>query len=99
MFDYKELLDQLTAESTVWYEEYSDWAHSARGVLEMVQQYTGNITEGAAKLLSSTAQESGVQELLEVADEWGMTRGTLKEARIANKENNIVNAESMFQQE
>ena len=35
----------------------------------MVQQYTGNITQNAAKLLTNTAEETGVQELLDTAQE------------------------------
>ena len=39
--DYSEDLDQLSQESKHWYNEYSDCAHSARGILEMIQQYSG----------------------------------------------------------
>lgn len=72
--EYKDVLDVLFQESEQWYQEYSDYAHSARGVLEMVQTFTGDITQNAAKLLTHTAEESGVKEMLEVANEWGMNR-------------------------
>lgn len=76
--NYETTIVVLCKEAENWFKEYSDWAHSARGILDIVQQFSGNIMENAANKLTSTAQETGVQELLEVADEWGMTRGTLK---------------------
>ena len=35
----------------------------------MIQGFTGNIVENAAARLTQTAEQTGVQELLEVADE------------------------------
>ncbi len=94
--EYADTLEVLFKEAEIWYSEYSDYAHSARGVLEMVQSFTGDITQGAAKLLTNTAQETGVQDLLEVADEWGMRRNAL--APKAEKNNSdIVESESLFQ--
>ena len=75
--DYEEEINLLAAEGQVWFEEYSDWAHSARGVLDTVQMFSGNIVQNAANMLTNTAKETGIEDILEVADEWGMTRNTL----------------------
>lgn len=62
----------------------------------MVQGFTGNIVENAAARLSQTAEQTGVQQLLEVADEWGMNRNALKTEPVKE---NIIEAESLFKQE
>lgn len=67
--DYEDTLDVLFQEAEQWYKEYADWAHSARGIIDMIQGFTGNIVENAAARLTQTAEQTGVQELLEVADE------------------------------
>ena len=68
MKDYSEELNVLAAEGQVWFEEYSDWAHSARGILDTVQMFSGDIVQNAASMLRNTAKETGVEEILEVAD-------------------------------
>ena len=60
-------LNTLTEEAQTWYEEYSDWAHSVRGVLDVVQQFSGDIVQGAANRLTSTAKETGVEEMIGIA--------------------------------
>lgn len=94
--DYKETLDVIFQESEIWYQEYADYAHSARGILNMVQGFTGNIVENAAARLSQTAEQTGVQQLLEVAEDWGMNRDALKTESVKE---NIIEAESLFKQE
>ena len=76
---YETTVTILCQEAENWFKEYSDWAHSARGILDIVQQFSGDIVQNAANKLTSTAEETGVANLLEIADEWGMTRGPLKE--------------------
>lgn len=72
--EYNEELNVLSDEGAVWYDEYADWAHSARGILDMVQNFTGDIVQAAARKLQGAAQQSGVSELLDIADDWGMNR-------------------------
>lgn len=75
--DYEEEINLLAAEGQVWFEEYSDWAHSARGILDTVQMFSGDIVQNAANMLRNTAEETGVNEILDVANDWGMTRNAL----------------------
>ena len=77
--DHESTLNQLADEAKIWFDEYADWAHSARGVLSIVQQFSGNIVQNAAASLTGAARESGVSQLLEVAEDWGMTRDALKD--------------------
>lgn len=67
--EYADTLEVLFQEAHHWFEEYSDWAHSARGIIDMIQGFTGNMVENAAARLTQTAEQTGVQELLEIADE------------------------------
>ena len=93
--NYETTLSVLCQEAEIWFKEYADWAHSARGILEIVQQFSGNIVQNAADKLTDTAQQTGVQELLEVADEWGMNRGIFKEQ--SSIQETINDDESLFQ--
>ena len=92
---YSETLDQLAAEADIWYKEYSDWAHSARGILDIVQQFTGDFVGNAATTLKQTAEETGVEKIIDIANEWGMGRDALKDA--PKEKENINNEESLFQ--
>ena len=75
--DYPLEMSTVTNEAEDWYSEYSDWAHSARGILDMVQTFTGNIIENAAGRLKDTAEETGVSNIIDIANEWGMGRSDL----------------------
>lgn len=92
--DFGSTLDQLADEADIWYKEYSDWAHSARGVLAIVQQFSGDIVKNAASTLKQTAEESGVEEIINIANEWGMGRDALKDAP---KEEETNDEESLFE--
>ena len=93
--NYETTLTILCQEAEIWFKEYSDWAHSARGILDVVQQFSGDIMQNAATRLKDTADETGVSELLEVADEWGMTRGILKNENQSNL--SPIDQESLFE--
>ena len=93
--NYETTLNILCQEAENWFKEYADWAHSARGILEMVQQFSGDFVQTAANRLVNTAQETRVSELLEVADEWGMTRSALKDD--VKKEIPPIDQESLFE--
>lgn len=92
--NYETTLTILCQEAEIWFKEYADWAHSARGVLDIVQQFSGDLVQNAAGRLTETANKTGVTDLLEIADEWGMTRDILKEEDL--KENSPIEQESLF---
>ena len=66
---YGKELRLLTEEAAVWYDEYADWAHSARGIIDMISDFTGDIVQSAARKLKDTAEEAGVSDILEVAED------------------------------
>lgn len=63
-------LEMLAENGKMWFDEYTEYAHSARGLLDTIQMFTGDIVKAAAEQL----QASGVQEVLDIADKWGMNR-------------------------
>ena len=93
--EYGSTLDQLAAEAKIWFDEYSDWAHSARGILDIIQQFSGDVLQNAAGRLTTTVQETGVDNLLEIADEWGMNRDALKDR--TEEEPDLEDQESLFE--
>ena len=93
--NYETTIVVLCQEAEHWFKEYSDWAHSARGIVDIIQQFSDNIMRNAANSLTNTAKETGVQELLEIADTWGMNRDIFKDENI--KEDVPIEQESLFQ--
>ena len=93
--EYEPTIQQLAEEAQIWFNEYSDWAHSARGILDVVQQFTGSFVGNAANTLKQTAEETGVENIIEIANEWGMGRDALKDA--PKEEEKIDNEESLFE--
>lgn len=76
MKEYSEELNQLADESVIWFDEYNKYAVSARGILSLVEQFTGDALSSAASALRDTAEETGITNILNIADEWGMNRTT-----------------------
>ena len=76
--NYNSDLALLAEEAWLWFDEYNKYATSARGVLNLVEQFSGDIVSSAANTLRATAKETGVSNILEIADEWGMNREVAK---------------------
>lgn len=72
--DYPKELDTLGTIGQAWFDDYRTYAHSARGLLNSLQVFTGDMVRNAAAQLGTTVQNEGIQELLETAEEWGMGR-------------------------
>lgn len=70
--NYELDLTMLVANGEIWLEEFTEYAHSARGLLNTIQEFTGDIVQQAAKQLQNTASDPRIQEVLSVAEEWGM---------------------------
>ena len=56
-----------------WYKEYVAYAHSARGILSVVSDFSGDIVNAAAKKLQETVG-SEYGNLMKIADTWGLNR-------------------------
>lgn len=91
---YKDDLDQLAEEGWSWFEEYNKYILSARGVLSFAQEFSGDIVNSAAAALKDTMEETGVKNIIDIADEWGMNRTILKPEK--TKEIKEENSETLF---
>lgn len=56
----------------IWFDEYTAYAHSARGLLNTVQTMTGNVVSTAAQQFKDATADSDIQDVLQLADQWGM---------------------------
>lgn len=70
--NYKESLDDLNENAIRWFNEYNKYTISARGLLNNIQELSGNIVQNAAQQLRNASTETGVMDVLEIADNWGM---------------------------
>lgn len=75
---YNSDLALLAEEAWLWFDEYNKYATSARGVLNLVEQFSGDIVANAANTLRTTAEETGVSNVIQIADDWGMNREKIK---------------------
>jgi|GEM_PF-3239202 hypothetical protein len=77
--DFPVELQLLAENGENWYSEYTQYAHSARGLLDTIQTFTGDIVKSAAEQLKEASDQSGIQEVLKIADNWGMNNEVAKE--------------------
>lgn len=69
---YSMEMEMLAEQGETWLKEYIEYAHSARGLLNTIQEFSGDIVASAAEQLKKASQEAGVEDVLRIADEWGM---------------------------
>lgn len=77
--NYQKDLDNLAEQGKLYFDEYNAYSLSARGLLNNIQEFTGDIVYQAKEALQKSSQETGVSQLLEIADNWGMNSDILKE--------------------
>ncbi|HAU85153.1 MAG TPA: hypothetical protein DCW90_06520, partial [Lachnospiraceae bacterium] len=56
----------------VWFEDYRAYTLSARGLVNILQQFSGDIVSSAMEQLKNTSHQEGIDKVLEIADKWGM---------------------------
>lgn len=93
---YAEELEQLAQEGWAWFEEYENFATSARGILNLVEQFSGDIVQSAANRLNDTMQESGASTIIDIADKWGLNNAAMAPAR-EQKDYEEKDVESLFE--
>lgn len=91
--DYNADMAWLAEEAYTWSNDFSEYLHSARGLLNSFQEVSGDILANAARTLSQSVNESEVKEVLQIADEWGMNREIAKPAPDTTP---LVDADSLF---
>ena len=70
--NFADELEILAAEASVWFDEYTTYAHSARGLLSTIQSLSGDIVANAAKQFQSMQGDGDFQQVLDIAQNWGM---------------------------
>lgn len=73
--NFKEELEVLASEGVTWFEEYTAYAHSARGLLGTLQQFSGDIVKNAAQQFQNMQTNGEFQQVLDIASNWGMNNG------------------------
>lgn len=91
---YEKEINYLADYGIFWFNDYTKYAHSARGLLNTIQTFTGDIVTNAAKQFKEVNDGSGIQEVLEIADKYGMNNGS---AFIQEKEVKENSEDSLFE--
>ena len=73
--NFKPELDILAEEGATWLVEYTAFAHSARGLLSTLQQFSGDIVKNAAQQFQNMQTNGDFQQVLDIASNWGMNSG------------------------
>lgn len=80
-------MDALGQIGSVWLDDYIKYLQSARGILSSFQEFSGDIIQTAVEKFKTVSDEVGVNQVLEIANNWGMNNNPEKEVQaIANKE-------------
>lgn len=86
--NYEAECNYLSEYGKQWFEDYTKYALSARGLLNNIQSFTGDLVNQAANKFKEFNDGSEIQEVLEIADQWGMNNAPVMK----------VNSESLFQE-
>lgn len=80
-------MDALGRIGSVWLDDYIKYLQSARGILSSFQEFSGDIIQTAVEKFKAVSDEVGANQVLEIANNWGMNNNPEKEVQvIANKE-------------
>ena len=79
-------MDALGRIGSVWLDDYIKYLQSARGILSSFQEFSGDIIQTAVEKFKTVSDEVGANQVLEIANNWGMNNNPEKEVQaIANK--------------
>ena len=73
--EHKETLNILAEDANLWYEDYTDYAYSMRGMLDNLGDIMGGVTQMAQDELAEMKNSGEFQDVLNIADKWGMNNG------------------------
>lgn len=80
-------MDALGRIGSVWLDDYIKYLQSARGILSSFQEFSGDIIQTAVEKFKTVSDEVGANQVLEIANNWGMNNNPEKEVQaITNKE-------------
>lgn len=87
--EYEIDLDKIADIGKIWFEDYREYTLSTRGLLNNLQEFSGDIIKNAMNQLKKTSQEEGISQVLEIADKWGMNNDTSISAEEEKPESDI----------
>lgn len=93
---YADDLDYLAEAGERWLGEYDTYATSARGILSLVEAFTGSAVSDAANALQDTVSRSKIADIIKIADNWGMNSDALKLER-QDRDWEVPDSESLFE--
>lgn len=70
--NYETECNYLCSIGETWFDDYTKYAQSARGLLNTIQNFTGELVSSAAEQFKQINGNGEVQEVLEIADKWGL---------------------------
>ena len=73
--EHPESLDRLGSLGEIWFEEYTEAAHSLRSLIDVIQTFTDGMAGSVTKQLDMFKQDSDIQGVVDIADKWGLNRG------------------------
>ena len=72
--EYGESLNYLASLGQNWFEEYTEAAHSLRSLVDVIQTLMNGMSENMGKQLDMFKQDTDVQNVIDIADKWGLDR-------------------------
>lgn len=72
--EHGESLDYLASLGQIWFEEYTEAAHSLRSLIDAIQVLTDGMAGNVGKQLEAFKQDADVQNVIDIADKWGLDR-------------------------
>lgn len=72
MKEYEEEIQALSDELMVWFEDYMAYRHSARGVIDILETFTGNMANNMVGQINAFKNDADISSVTEIANKWGM---------------------------
>ena len=72
--EYSESLDYLASLGEIWFDEYTEAAHSMRSLIDVIQTFMDGMAGNVGKQLDMFKQDADVQNVIDIADKWGLDR-------------------------
>lgn len=72
--EQEESLDYLASLGQIWFEEYTEAAHSLRSLVDVIQALTDGMASNMGKQLDMFKKDNDVQNVIDIADKWGLDR-------------------------
>lgn len=72
--EHSESLDYLGSLGEIWFEEYTEAAHSLRSLVDVIQTLMDGMANNIGRQLDAFKQDADVQNVIDIADKWGLDR-------------------------